>query len=162
MAPVGNSAITVTASSPERSLPAVAPPNLRKSASLSAESLPAPTTIRRGALRPSGARISSVDPLFPLNWLVEAARLTVPAAAPSAFWVAGPNFSVSSQNTTRTPREALENGTNPTLTASGIGKILQNPGCRGVGTRRVVLRMLAWAVMRLATSIIQQCGPQAL
>jgi len=27
----------------------------------------APTTIRREALRPSGARISSVDPLFPLN-----------------------------------------------------------------------------------------------
>ena len=59
---------------------------------------------------------------MPLNWLVAAARVTRSAAAPSALRVAAPNFSVSSQKTTRMPRGAAENGTKPTLTASGIGK----------------------------------------
>src|SRR5258706_6491539 len=86
-----------------------------------AESLPAPATISREALRLSGARISRVEPLFPLNWLVSAARLTRSAARPSVFRVAAPNFKVSSQNTTRVPRGAVENGTKPTLTASDIG-----------------------------------------
>src|SRR5436305_13394886 len=48
--------------------------------------------------------------------------------APNALVVAGPNFSASSQNTTKIPRGALENGTKPTFTASGIGQILQNQG----------------------------------
>src|SRR6185436_8445224 len=64
----------------------------------------------------------SVDPFLPLNWLAAATRLIMPAAVPKALAVAEPNFSVSSQNTTRIPRGALENGTKPTLTASGIGK----------------------------------------
>src|SRR3954451_17238981 len=42
--------------------------------------------------------------------------------APNALVVAEPNFSASSQNTTKIPRDALENGTKPTFTASGIGK----------------------------------------
>src|SRR3954471_5020145 len=72
----------VTGSLPARSLPAAAPPSLTKSLSFIAASLPAPTTIRRDALRPSGSRMSSVDPLLPLNWLVAAARLTRLAALP--------------------------------------------------------------------------------
>src|SRR5882757_11436162 len=56
-----------------------------------------------------------------MNWLAAAARLIMAAAGPSALLVAGPNFSASSQNTTRISRGALENGTKPTLTASGIG-----------------------------------------
>ena len=69
-----------------------------------------------------------MEPLFPLNWLVAAARLTRLAAAPSTLRVAGPNFSASSQNTTRMPRGAVENGTKPTLTASDIGKSSKNQG----------------------------------
>src|SRR5882757_5085245 len=118
----------VTESLAALSVPAVTPPNLRKSFSFSADGLPRPTTISRDALIPSGARISSAAPLLPLNWLAAAARLTVSAADPSALRVAAPNFSVSSQNTTRTPRDAAENGTKPTLTASDIGKFLQNCG----------------------------------
>ena len=118
----------VTAALPASSLPAAAPPNLRKSLSLIADSLPAPTTISREALRPSGARISSVEPLFPLNWLVSAARLTTSADVPSTLRVAAPNFSESSQKTTRTPRGAVENGTKPTLTASDMGKSSKNSG----------------------------------
>src|SRR5438105_2484494 len=53
----------------------------------------------------------------------------MPAAGPKALAVADPNFSDSSQNTTRMPRETLENGTKPTLTASGIVEILRNQGC---------------------------------
>src|SRR6266436_4323470 len=113
MAPSGNSAMIVTASLPACSLPAAAPPSLRKSLSLIAESLPAPTTIRRETLRPFGARRSSVDPLLPLNRLVSAARLTRSAAAPSLLRVAVPNFSVSSENITRTPRGPVENGIKP-------------------------------------------------
>ena len=72
-APSGSSAITVTAALAALSLPAVTPPNLRKSFSLMSDALPTPTTIRRSALIPSGAGISSVDPLLPLNWLAAAA-----------------------------------------------------------------------------------------
>src|SRR5882757_2641015 len=122
MAPAGNSAMMVTTSLPGRSLPAAAPPSLRKSLALRSDALPVPTTISRLALTPSGARKSSVEALLPLNWLAAAARLIIAAAGPNALLVAGPNFSVSSQNTTRIPRGALENGTKPTLTASGIGK----------------------------------------
>src|SRR5258706_13875938 len=86
-----------------------------------AESLRAPAKIGREGLRPYGARISRVEPLFPLNWLVSAARLTRLAARPSVFRVAAPNFKASSQNTTRVPRGAVENGTKPTLTASDMG-----------------------------------------
>src|SRR3981081_2423357 len=50
------------------------------------------------------------------------------AAAPSALPVAVPNFNVSSQNMTRTPRGAVENGTKPTLTASDIGKSSKKSG----------------------------------
>ena len=50
-----------------------------------ADGLPVPTTTKRWALIPSGARISSTEPLLPLNWLVAAARLTVSAAFPSAL-----------------------------------------------------------------------------
>src|ERR1700737_2307622 len=155
MAPVGNSAMIVTAPLPARSLPAAAPPSLRKSLSLIAESLPAPTTIRRETLRPSGARISSVDPLLPLNWFVSAARLTKLAAVPSVLLVAAPNFNVSSQNTTRMPRGAVENGTKPTLTASGIGKSSKNQGCSWPGTRRAVLGMFSSA----AIHVRQEHGP---
>src|SRR5882757_2454486 len=70
--------------------------------------------------------MSSVAPFLPLNWLVAAARLTRLATPPSVFRVAAPNFNVSSQNTTKTPRGAAENGTKPTLTASGIGKSSKN------------------------------------
>jgi len=113
--------VLVTASLAALSLPAVTPPNLRKSFSLISAALPTPTTIRRSALIPSGAGISSVEPLLPLNWLAAAARLTVSDAFPSAFRVASPNFNASSQNTTRTPRGAVEKATKPTLTASDIG-----------------------------------------
>src|SRR5258705_11579919 len=74
--------------------------------------------------------MSSAEALLPLNWLAVAARLTVSAAAPSALRVAGPNFSVSSQNTTRMPLGAVENGTKPTLTASVIGESSGNQGKR--------------------------------
>ena len=127
----GSSAITVTDSLAALSLPAVTPPNLRKSFSLMSDVLPTPTTIRRSALIPSGAGISSVDPLLPLNWLAAAARLTVSAAFPSAFRVASPNFNASSQNTTRTPRGAAEKATKPTLTASDMGKSSRIQGCLG-------------------------------
>src|SRR2546421_7527905 len=126
----------VTVPLPAPSLPAAAPPSLRKSLSLMAESLPAPATIRRDALRPSGARISRVEPLFPLNWFVSAARLTRLAARPSVFRVAPPNFRASSQNTTRVPRGTVENGTKPTLTASDIGnssKIRADAGREAAG-----------------------------
>src|SRR5256885_13438040 len=72
--------------------------------------------------------MSSTDPLLPLNWLAAAARFTVSAAPPSALRVADPSFSASSQNTTKMPLGAVENGTKPTLTASVIGKILQKSG----------------------------------
>jgi hypothetical protein len=137
MGPLGKSAMMVAASLPAPSLPAAVPPNLRKSSSLRTESLPAPTTIRRSAFRPSGARMSSVEQLFPLNWLVAAARLTRPVARPSTLRVAAPNFSVSSQKTTRMPRRAVEKGTKPTVTASGMAK----PPIRGlslVGNSRTV------------------------
>src|ERR1700716_3484428 len=129
IAPSGNSAMTVTVPLAALSLPAVTPPNLRKSLALISAGLPVPTTIRRSALIPSGAGMSRADPLLPLNWLAVAARLTVLAAAPSAFRVAAPNFSASSQNTTRTPRDAAENGTKPTLTASDMGKSSRIQGC---------------------------------
>src|SRR5882672_6302194 len=131
IAPSGNSADMVTASLAALSLPAITPPNLKKSFSFNADGLPAPTTIRRCALIPPGARISSVEPLLPLNWLVAAARLMVLATAPSAFRLAAPNFNASSQNTTRMPRDAAENGTKPTLTASDIGKSSRIQGCSG-------------------------------
>src|ERR1700722_1437025 len=121
MAPSGNSAISVAASSPARSLPAATPPNFKKSFSLRSESLPVPTTIRRETFSPAGARISSVDPLLPLKWLL-AARLTRSAAVPNTLRVVGPSFNVSSQKTTRMHRGAVENGTKPTLTASVISK----------------------------------------
>ena len=122
MAPSGKSAMIVIPSLLERSLPAAAPPSFRKSSSFMAATFPAPTTIRREALRPSGAKISSVDPLFPLNWPVAATRPTRLAARPSALRVAAPNLRPSSQKITRMPRRAVENGTKPTLTASDIGK----------------------------------------
>src|SRR6187551_2004627 len=50
-----SSAITVTAPLAALSLPAVTPPNLRKSFSLISAALPVPTTIRRSALIPAGA-----------------------------------------------------------------------------------------------------------
>ena len=128
IAPSGSSAMMVTDSLAALSLPAVTPPNLRKSFSLMADGLPAPITISRCALIPSGAGISSADPLLPLNWLAAAARVNISAAFPNAFRVCGPNFSASSQNTTRTPRDGAENGTKPTLTASDISKLLQNSG----------------------------------
>src|SRR3954453_12865875 len=119
----------VTRSLPAHTLPAAAPPSLTKSLSFIAASLPAPTTIRRDALRPSGSRMSRVDPLLPLYWLVAAARLTRLAALPRDLRVAGPSFNVSSQKITTLPRPALVNGTKPSLRASDIGKILQNRGC---------------------------------
>src|ERR1700726_1187476 len=133
MAPSGNSAIIVAASLPARNLPAATPPNFRKSLSLRSDSLPVPTTIRRETFKPPGARISSVDPLLPLNWLVAAARLTKSAAAPSVLRVAAPSFNVSSQKTTRMPRGAVENGTKPTLTASGISKSSKIRAIAGLG-----------------------------
>src|SRR5260370_15177051 len=80
--------------------------------------------------------MSSAEALLPLNWLAVAARLTVSAAAPSALRVAGPNFSVSSQNTTRMPLGAVENGTKPTLTASVIGKSSGNQASGESGNRQ--------------------------
>src|ERR1700739_1520522 len=133
MAPSGNSAISVAASSPARSLPAATPPNFQKSFSLRSESLPAPTTIRRETFSPPGARISSVDPLLPLNWLVAAARLTRSAAVPNTLRVVSPSFNVSSQKTTRMPCGAVGNGTKPTLTASVIGKSSKIRAIAGVG-----------------------------
>src|SRR5882757_10488971 len=79
--------------------------------------------------------MSSAEALLPLNWLVAAARLTVSAAVPSALRVVGPNFNISSQNTTRMPLAAVENGTKPTLTASVIGESSRNQGKRRVGKR---------------------------
>ena len=137
IAPSGSSAITVTCSLAALSLPAVTPPNLRKSFSLISAALPTPTTIRRSALIPSGAGMSSVDPLLPLNWLAAAARLTVSAALPSAFRVASPNFNSSSQNATRTPRGAVEKATKPTLTASDMGKSSRIEAADGSGIRPV-------------------------
>src|ERR1700733_4540573 len=133
MTPSGNSAMIVAASLPARSLPAATPPNFRKSLSLRSDSLPVPTTIRRETFRPPGARISSVDPLLPLKWLVAAARLTRSAAVPSTLRVATPSFNESSQKTTRMPRGAVENGTKPTLTASVIGKSSKIRAVAGVG-----------------------------
>src|SRR5579863_2698863 len=134
----GNSAMIVTASLPAVSLPAAVPPSLRKSLSLISASLPIPTTTRRLALSPSGARRSSAVPLFPLNRFVSAARLTKLTADPSVLRVAGPNSSFSSQKTTRIPRGVAENGTKPTLTASVMGKSSENQGCRWAGSRRAV------------------------
>ena len=92
MAASGSSAITVTCALAALSLPAVTPPNLRKSFSLISAALPTPTTINRSALSPSGAGMSSTEPLLPLNWLAAAARFTVSAALPSTFRVVSPNF----------------------------------------------------------------------
>src|SRR4051812_10650852 len=135
IAPSGSSAITVTDSLAAFSLPAVTPPNLRKSFSLISAAFPVPTTINRSALIPSGAGMSSVDPLLPLNWLAAAARFTVSLALPNAFRVASPNFNPSSQNATRTPRGAAENATKPTLTASDMGKSSRIGAADGTGIR---------------------------
>src|SRR6478672_435420 len=97
--------------------------------------------MRREDLRRPGSRISSVVPFFPLNPFVSAARLTRPAAAPSAFRVAVPNFSESLQKTTKVPRGAVENGTKPTLTASDIREFLQNKGCGRQGPGWPALEM---------------------
>src|SRR5579863_6108451 len=142
MAAPGNSATIVTASLPAVSLPAAVPPSLRKSLSLISPGLPIPTTIRRLALSPSGARRSSAAPLFPLNWFVSAARLTKLTADPSILRVAGPKSSFSSQKTTRIARGAAENGTKPTLTASVMGKSSGNQGCRWAGGRQAVAIVL--------------------
>ena len=83
IAPSGSSAMKVTASLAALSLPAITPPNLRKSFSFRSDGLPAPTTSNRSALIPSGARISSAAPLLPLNWLVAAARLMVSPPPPA-------------------------------------------------------------------------------
>src|SRR5215471_5792115 len=80
--------------------------------------------------------MSRIDPFLPLNWLAAAARLTVPAASPSALRVADPNFSASSQKTKRTPRGAVDNGTKPTLTASDIGNSSRSGLSPGRKTRR--------------------------
>src|SRR5271154_2018509 len=77
-----------------------------------------------------------MEPLLPLNWLVAAARFTRLAAVPNVFSVVAPNFSESSENTTRVAFGLAESGTKPTLTASGIGKSSKNRGFRGPGPRR--------------------------
>src|SRR5882762_9180400 len=79
----------------------------------------------------------------------------MPAASPSVLRVAAPNFNASSQNTTRTPRGAVENGTKPTLTASGIGKSSKNRGCRWVGNPPGGFEMFSSA----ARHIRQEHGP---
>src|SRR5688572_3511837 len=79
--------------------------------------------------------MSSTAALLPLNSLADAARLMVSAAAPSVLRVVAPNFNASSQNTTKVPFGAVENGTKPTLTASVMGKSSSNQGERRVETR---------------------------
>src|SRR3954447_2363329 len=120
MAPLGSSAMMVMAAVPAGSLLAATPPNLRKSFAFRPAVLPAPITIRRVAFTPSGARMSRTAPLLPLKAAAEAARFTRSAAPPSALAVAGPSFRPSSQNTTRMPRAAADNGTKPTLMASDM------------------------------------------
>src|SRR5437899_7629205 len=95
--------------------------------------------------------MSSTDPLLPLNWLAAAARFTVSAAPPSALRVADPSFSASSQNTTRMPLGAVENGTKPTLTASVIAKSSKNQGKRRVGNPPERLRILCSTVKHIVT-----------
>ena len=126
IAPPGNSAITDTALAPALTLPAATPPTLMKSSSFSLPAAPVPTTSRQSDFRLEGARISSTERLLPLNFAAEAARLTISAAEPSDFAVRGPNLRVSSVNTTTVPRGAVENGTNPTLTASAIAYSFEN------------------------------------
>src|ERR1700722_11596743 len=77
-----------------------------------------------------------MDPLLPLNWLVAAARFSRLAAVPNVFSVVAPNFSESSENTTRMAFGFADSGTKPTLTASDIGKSSKNQGFRGPGRRR--------------------------
>ncbi|MHC2280577.1 hypothetical protein ACVME8_007220 [Bradyrhizobium diazoefficiens] len=124
----------VIAAAVAESLPAATPPNLRKSFAFRPVALPAPITIRRVAFTPSGARMSSAAPLLPLKAAAEAARFTSSVAPPSALAVAGPSFKPSSQNTTRMPRAAADNGTKPTLMASGMGNSSKTWGfCRSTG-----------------------------
>src|SRR6266481_5536640 len=80
---------------------------------------------------------------------------SLPAAAPSLLRVAVPNFSVSSENITRTPRGAVENGTKPTLTASGIGKSSKIKAVAGSGTRRAVSKCFLFGCAALR----QEHGP---
>src|SRR3977135_1105246 len=60
------------------------------------------------------------------------------AASPSALLVAVPSFNASSQNMTRGPRAAAENGTKPTLTASDLRKSSKKSG---LSLGRAVFRM---------------------
>src|SRR3982075_1700644 len=53
------------------------------------------------------------------------------------------------------PRGAVENGTKPTLTASGIGKSSTNRGCRWPGARRALLGMFSSAAIHFR----QEHGP---
>src|SRR3954451_18070983 len=128
MAPSGNSAMMVMAPEPVLSLLAARPPNLRKSFAFKPDVLPAPITIRRSALSPSGARTSKAAPFLPLNEAAAVARFTSSVATPSALAVDGPSFRPSSQNTTRMPRAAAANGTKPTLMASDIDNSFKTSG----------------------------------
>src|SRR4051794_23007490 len=133
MAPFGSSAMIVMAAAPAGSLLAATPPNLRKSFAFRPAALPAPITIRRVAFTPSGARMSSAAPLLPLKAAAAAARFTSSLAPPSALAVAGPSFRASSQNTTRMPRTAADNGTKPTLMASDMSNSSKTQGFLPIG-----------------------------
>ena len=95
------------------------PPSLVMSRSLRSLSLPVPTTTRRGTLRPEGAMMSSVDPFLPVKRSAAAARRTRSPDGSSARRVAGPNFKLSPQNVTRTPR-SRSNGVKPSFKASDM------------------------------------------
>src|SRR5260370_8550862 len=77
-----------------------------------------------------------MDPLLPLNWVVGGGRLDRLAGGPNGLSVVAPNFSESSENTTRMAFGFAESGTKPTLTASDIGQSSKNQGFRGPGRRR--------------------------
>src|SRR5665213_2849815 len=130
IAPPGNSANTTASLVLSGSLPMASPPSLSRSFGSRPLVLPAPITTSRETFSPSGTTSSSAEPLLPVKRSALAARITRPAAAPSALAVAGPNLSPSSQNTTRTPVTPIlagaAKGANPSFRASDIGAFLDS------------------------------------
>src|SRR5215472_1939398 len=140
MSLVGSSARMVAAAAAAGTLPMAAPPSLTKSLALRSAGLPQPITTRRATLRLPGATRSRVLPLRPLKLSAAAARATSAAAAPSRRRVAGPSFSESSQNTTRTPVDGIANSENPMVGPSAM--TLSSCGSRG--GKRGFSRRLLW------------------
>ena len=120
-APEANSAKIVALGAEVGTFPAATPPSLTISRDFNSLSLPIPTTTSLGSVRPEGATMSRLEPIFPVKRSAAAARRRRSPIGASAFCVAGPNWRFSSQNTTRTPRGRAKL-VKPNLRAAGINR----------------------------------------